>query len=353
MDILYAAPPVAQVSTTHKAVASVLSPKPDRHAVTHLVTCCHRFALAYLYKKVRRGDLPGHASGLSVDDLAMDCIAEIFQRNESGAFCVLQIYFQNYNPLHATDIDVQVALRRLVFSKVNETLFRLYHETDPNLAKIIRNVKDAAKADPRFHLVRHHSKQWLVVLPPQAPETEALAAITARPMAPPELLEIYFGSHFGQHDRVRELTQLFVAFVEIHPQYAHAYPVTAFSQAIRASYARTHTASDTHEDNPFYAFEITNAIQIVTDQLEASKWPSYVGRGKVSDTLFSIYFETIRDIIAAQYLDDVELTSYYTALQKYLPDLSEEDYRVSHRNILEYLAKLARAHFINYMDDRP
>lgn len=354
MSTTLASPPVSQAFTLQHAVASILSDRPHRLAVSTLVTCCHRFALAYLFKKVRHGNFPGQVTGLSVDDLALDCIAEIFQRDGNGQFCVLHTYLKSHECVPSTDDELQIALRRLVFSKVNESLFRLYHETDPNLAKIIRNVKDAAKADPRFHLARHHRKQWLVVFPDEAliSSDAVQEAITSRPMAPQELLETYFSSHFGQNDRVRELTGLFAAFVQAYPHYANAYPVTGFAQAMRASFVRTHEALHTENESVFHAFEITNAIQVVTDDLEAAKRPSYVGRGKVSDVLFTTYFDTIRDIIAGQYRDDLEMESYYTALQKYLPELSEDDYRSFHRNILEYLAKLARTNFLLYLNDR-
>ena len=51
------------------------------------------------------------------------------------------------------DLDEEEAtqqLRILVFSKVNQGLFRLYRENDPILARLIRNIKLAVKADPSF-----------------------------------------------------------------------------------------------------------------------------------------------------------------------------------------------------------
>ena len=95
--------------------------------------------------------------------LALDCIADTFQRDENGHFTTLITYFESLNWRQLSDADLTIALRRLIFSKVNEGLFRSYRAEDPNLARIIRNIKEAVKRNDSFSLHREREVQWIVV----------------------------------------------------------------------------------------------------------------------------------------------------------------------------------------------
>ena len=74
----------------------------------------------------------------------------------------------------------------------------------------------------------------------------------------------------------------------------------------------------------------------------------YVGKGKVDEATYAIYFEAIRDRLTEAYArhNDHSLTNY-KALCVYLPGLSREAYEQKHRAIFEYLSKRTREGFVN------
>lgn len=338
--------PIRPQSELDSAMASVLSDVPSRKAVEYLVRYCHRMAIAYLLRKIRRGGLYMNLFGVSVDDLAMDSIAELFQRDEDGRFSVLRTYFGTPER-DGTRPPLEIALRRLVFSKVRESLFRRYHEADPNLARIIRNMKDAAKGAPHIDVVRYHHTAWLVVRDEQGGDG-TLGTPAPRLLAPPEVLEAFFTAQLVQHDRVHEMVYAYPDFVRAYPHYTNGYPLVAIAQILRRAYMRNGEAGEpqTSSAPAAFTFDVQNVIRTVTERLKSQKRASYVGRGKVQSTVYAAYFGAIRSILESQYVNDTEDQSYYATLTGYLPGVSEQDYMSNHRNIIEYLVKVARGNLL-------
>ena len=193
-------------------ISSTLSDQPSRAAVNELVDECYRLALAYLQKKARSGYLLPHLFGLTLEDLALDCFADLFQRDENGSFKLLRQYFRTVEWEEMNDNDVYIVLRRLIFSKVNEGLFRRYREADPTLAKIIRNIKDAVKADEELTLTRHNGSSWLIV-------SKNESDLNNQPIAPVEVLEAHLIAHLCRSASSHELVSSFVGFIKEHPYY--------------------------------------------------------------------------------------------------------------------------------------
>lgn len=336
------------VNSQRTAIRGVISSTPDRASVIALVESSRKLALSYLIKKSRSNSLSVAAFGLSIEDLALDCIAELFERDSEGAFPVMQTYFGERIADDATEADLKIALRRLVFSKVNENLFRRYHETDTNLSKIIRNLKDAAKVDDRLDIAKHKGEKWIVV------SVEADASNEDRlfgPLAPIEILESFFTSELHEHPLVRDLARRLVAFVDHYPQYANGYPIVAAALALRSAYVRTEAVGDDESiTTPSRStMDIEDAIGDVTQAVFSEKKASYVGRGKVDETVYNAYNQTVEDILSAQLLPDVAVHSYQDILARNLKDLDDDEYQDNHRNILEYLAKVARQELYEYL----
>ena len=328
-----------------ETIVSTISKEPQRPAVNNLVDECYRLALAYLQKKARSGYLLPNLFGLSLEDLALDCFADLFQRGEHGQFELLQQYFKGMDLDAMTENEVYVVLRRLIFSKVNEGLFRRYREADPTLAKIIRNIKDAVKSDERLVLVRFNGNAWLVVGDSEEDRNK-------QPIAPVEVIEAHLIGQLCQTASSHELVSSFVNFVKREAHYCNAYPITGFAQAIRAAYVHVGESSDPVEENDplLRPEEVEQAIQHATSKVKTVMHDSYVKKGKVGLNTFETYFQTVRDILTAQFVRDaMPVGSYFDALQVYIPSLSRGSYSQDHRNILEYITKLSRSQLLTYL----
>ena len=322
-----------------------MSDQPTRAATNELVDECYRLALAYLQKKARSGYLLPHLFGLTLEDLALDCFADLFQRDEKGGFKLLQQYFNSVEWQGTSDKEVYIVLRRLIFSKVNEGLFRRYREADPTLAKIIRNIKDAVKADSSLQMTRYNGSAWLIV-------GKEESDMNNLPIAPVEVLEAHLIAYLCRSASSHELVSSFIDFIAEHPYYGNAYPVTGFAQAIRAAYVHVGETSSAVEDpdQVLRPEEVEQAIQHATQKVQTVMHDSYVKKGKVCVSTFETYFRTVRDILTSQFVRDARpVGSYFDALQYYIPGLSRGSYSQEHRNILEYITKLSRSQLLAYL----
>ena len=333
------------IVTIKTTLQQIISGDRNYQAVNHLVHVCFKIALAYLHHRLRRGSLADNQFGISNEDLALDCIAELYQRDEAGRYTVLLQYFESAKWETLTENELKIALRRLVFSKVNEGLFRNYREEDPNLAKIIRNVKEAAKQDKRVRLVKTRDTSWLVVGP-------AGTELNHLPIAPPEILEAFLlGIVCNTSNTYRAVSSL-ADFVAEHPHYSNGYPMSAFAQILRSSFlGRTPVLE--HTETPSYeTIEVENAIQRAVNSVRNSLHDSYVRGGKLSLTLFNNYVDAVKKILKSTFTLYPDATdSQFEALQTIMPGLSKDAYMRQHRNILQYMFKLSRIEMLAYLKD--
>lgn len=129
-----------------RAIISGTSARPQLNAV---VAVCHALASASLATRRTSSTLVS-LHGLNRSDLAYDCIAEISRQDAAGAFVQLNAYFDGLSLGSLSDEEILAHLRRLVVSKVNQGIFRLYNEADPPLGKILRNIKLAVNSLKHF-----------------------------------------------------------------------------------------------------------------------------------------------------------------------------------------------------------
>ena len=335
--------------TTRDALASVLSECPSPASVNHLVYVSTRMALAYLYQKARLGSLRPEHFGLTFEDMALDSTAELFQRDDSGRFVELRAYFNSAGRAASTDAEMEIALRRIVFSKVSEGLFRRFRENDPNLGKVIRNTKDAVIALPGVRLERQGRQLWIVI-----GDDDELMLET--PVAPPEIVDAHVTSALGSAGQMQEAVIALVSFLEMHPYYRNGFPVSEFAKIVRSAYIRLGAALNDEEQSErhFTSEEVARAIDAATDAVYTKTFSTYVKTKKVDAPTFQVYLRTVRDVLESMYIHDTSSSySHFDVMATYNLGLSEDEYRRTHRNRVEYMVKLARTHLSDFLLDHP
>lgn len=99
--------------------------------LTEFVNLVQKISLSYLKyqevigKRIRRESSKNMGE---LEDLARDCVAGLFMRNESGDFIQFKKYFaQNTSNLeHLNDMEILVLLRRLIIKKTKQELARIF-----------------------------------------------------------------------------------------------------------------------------------------------------------------------------------------------------------------------------------
>src|SRR5271169_1856494 len=130
-------------------IPSILAGSHSRKDLNRLIGVSHSLAASFLANKATTESLIS-VYDLTTSDLAYDCIADLFQEDGDGKYRQLQAYFAGLSISTSHDEEILAHLRRLVFSKVNQSIFRLYSEADPSLSKILRNIKLAIHSLKNF-----------------------------------------------------------------------------------------------------------------------------------------------------------------------------------------------------------
>lgn len=169
-------------------IRSIISKEPQHGGTNEFIGVCLRMAIVYLRKKASGGRLNPSFFGLSIEDLATDLIADLFQRDEKGVFVQITKYFRKLDCENLLEEELMGYTRQLVFSKVTEQLCRLYRQHDPALAKVLRNLKDVLKCLDQCWIEKIGGIAWISLLD-QTDEECALPISCPRNFSKPNLLK--------------------------------------------------------------------------------------------------------------------------------------------------------------------
>ncbi len=304
---------------------------------------CQIIALAYLKMKVKSGNSFITSLGTTLDDLALDCIADLFERDEQGRFLHFESYFGKGQLSELSEVELQSRLRRLVFSKVNDGLFRNIGIYDMSLSKIIRNLKLAADKQG-LSINRVDGDNELLF-------NRDLSDHRTRPVMPPEFLEIRLTNRLNLNMETPDVLSVLTDIFLEQRVYQQKYPVVQLARIIRRSSINLHDKpkSSTQTQNLTISKEKLNQLLYeAIDGCSECFEKSYIDKGKIDRNTLDKYLNCIRGILHHHYVKDSENgDSYYDHFKEIFPDVSKVEYRHDHRQYLEYMVKTVRQNLFN------
>lgn len=345
--------------------------------LTHFVHLVQKISLSYLkYQEVIgkhiRWEKREH--GTELEDMALDCVAGLFMRNEANEFVQLQRYF---TPLLSPEndsesADLMIMLRRLIIKKTKQELSRIFKERDPEGAKIIRNIRVAVKSSDDFQTFKEMGREYIFIQPVLVSQTHGDALNTAietdlnpvcdiyirkdKPVIPEKNLRANYLEIYNPKDHVSTSIRKMLSVVESDDSYQNCLPTDVIARLIRHTsqeMAQTRLLEQFEEDSPLDYVrmkEIEQAKKKVLIKVRSKIFSQYVDSDKIPAEKGEIYFKTLADV-----LDDIthnkKIESYYKHLQKYIPSLTQKRYRAEERTIFEYLGKLTKRWFREYLKD--
>ena len=299
---------------------------------------CKNIALAYLKKKVSAGNNYILNLSNSLHDLAWDCIADLFERDDKGRFVQIETYFENESLDCLSEAEVQMKLRRLVFSKVNDGLFRNFGVFDMSLSKIIRNLKLAA-AKHDLPINRWATDNYLL-FGDQNTEDDS------KPVFPPEFLEIKLTNRLNVTMDIPEIVDELDEIFTTQDHYQKRYPIVQLASVIRRSFVNLHDKHPTYRrpENPAISKEkLADFLKLSLEQCGECFRETYVEKGKIDAESLAKYITCIENILHHHYIDESEAgDSYYDHFNEVFPGVSKDQYRQQHRQYLEYMVKQVR-----------
>lgn len=280
--------------------------------------------------------------GLTITDLAYDCIAEAFTRDADNRF----LFIRNFaDSLHASleltpDHELFLAFKSFLTRIADAQLARLYAQADPAGAKIHRNIREALKRSACFCLPKDFC--GLVLIPTKADSLENLEPYPADSLERsflerahnchtiPQLLNILYEIVINQSEYRRTITLIDVVhlFKKIYLESAEIYRD-----------AEEHINTDTLSESEIE--RIHADVQLV---LKEKIVITYLARGKLDRRQAEAMFDALGEMMRGWYSCDASESNLYDCLRRHIT-IDEETYEQTLRTKMEYLVKIARQEF--------
>jgi hypothetical protein len=319
-----------------EVLQSVLGITPSPRNVNHLIVVSHSLAIACLHNK-RNHQLLLIEDSLNTRDLGYDCIADLFERDERGSLIKFRAYFGSINIEVSTDQELLVYLRRLVFSSVNQSLVRIYSNFDPNLGKILRNVKTSLQNLGTLIEIDRLGEQCVAPL--------LCDPLLHLPIVDLDRLQLELSSRLKGVERIPEILSVLSRYLREQSGHSRQVPILRLAMAIRWVYALKQIPSDlSHQiEDPFALNDVLKLIQESCDEVKRDVADDYVMRGKVTFDTVKTYMVAIRKYLTRNLEGPETPPSLFESLKSLIPGLTTDAYNGSHRARLEYLARRAEA----------
>ena len=332
--------------------------------LTEFINISQKIAVSYLkYLEINgRNIRPRYQETTNeLENVAIDCIASLFMRNETGEFVQLTRYFGNVvdSPEPPTEPLLANMLRRLIVKKTKQELSRIFKERDPEGAKIIRNIKVAIRNSQKFSSIKEMGRDFVYFDPDYAEnQTSAvdmgdislsvpLPKDLKKKTIPEKELFHYFLEKYQPTDSVSAMLEKIMDIVASLPQYHNYLAVDLIAGIIREvtfQHAYERLSNDIDRSNPLDDIqnkEIEKINSHVIRNMQRKIHSQYLQKNKISQEKADIYCRAISDFVH-ELTRDKATDSNYQYLKRYIPNLTQKSYRENERSIFEYLIKLTK-----------
>ncbi|MBI2429950.1 MAG: hypothetical protein HYV29_14370 [Ignavibacteriales bacterium] len=303
-----------------------------------LVHYCSFLALPYLRKKIRLGKINLSILAMSEEDIIFDALAELFQYNLKGVFPQLQTQFALTDFTTCSNEEIIIHLRKIVFIYLHKAIIRLYGETDPTTAKIIRNIKLGVQKTGLFDEVSRFEETMLIV--------RGIDPLFHKCLMQRYEFQQRMSAHLNMRDTIPQILTKMHTLLSDQSEYQRAVSMIECAFVVKDLYVigwETENVSIPTVEDTIDTEKIKMAISNICRSFENEIRATYVDTGKVSSQMLPIYIKTIESVIDGEYFDGINARrSYFDCLKGNLPDVTQQEYFNNHRTIIEYLVKKVR-----------
>lgn len=346
------------------------------------VNFSHQIAVSYLkYQEATGKNIRYDRCGIneSVEDVAMDCIAGLFMRDENDNFVQLATYFADCLPRldQMPEELLLVRLRGLVVKKTKQELSRIFRERDPEGAKLLRNVRISLKTAVDLDSFRDMGQEFVfsmlsalsrnyspeIVLEKQVEVAEVKPAAgesvlghlanLRRDKLPLDemILQHEFYQIYSSKDSIATCIRKVLYVIGQHPESQNFVAIDVLVKMLRTvnrEMLAVFLASETFSHSPAHDLEmgeIQQASDAAFDFITRKVQRFYVDRQKLPLEKSQIYLNTIGEMMRDM-AHGRSTESNFSYLKHNIPNLTQQQYRDEERAVFEYLVKLSKTELI-------
>lgn len=319
-------PPNSVLTLLTKVFEGSASYKETNLLIEHFCSTAVPF-VKYRYKGLTEKLL---SEDLSVKELAVDCVAGLFGRDESDSFLKLKEIFANWQPKIEDESAAQFFVTRLVGKSVDQHISGILRDSDPIFSKIL---------DALYYSSRKNGFIKIRLLGTSCVAKEKQINKSGA-LADPEYLNELPDKLFLDLENV--LINLFAALEE--NGYLPAIPLNALARRIKEALVRA--ASRGESAAPANDMDVNAIVEEALNATMNKLTESYANKNKINE-----YEETAFRLALEAIAADMKNGGVESGLHKYFMEqmefLTMEEFNKRYRNIFEYLFKFFREEVIS------
>lgn len=308
-------------------ILHLISTPDSQQSVNNLVEICFKIALNHLrfnYKKVQRIILRDE---ISLEDIAIDSITSLFERDQPGCFKNILEPFNSWEPPIKTEEEALFFLTKLVQKRADQHISHLLRESDLLFSKLADSVNYLLKKYS-YRKTSYFGTIFII-----NSETENISGKTI-PIEEFEKLpaKLFTGK--------KNFLQNIFLYLNSETSYVSAIPFNALIHKLKelniALYnisESTTEQNDNIEINSIVAQALNKTIQKLDD--------TYISKEKLSMDEGEKFRKALMDI-SRDIKDGGVNPGLYKYLLAHIQALDEETYKQKYHNILEYLLKVLK-----------
>lgn len=325
-----------------QCIEKLLDDTMSQKELTFVAHYCHRMSTSLIKKFYQKNVRYVSKMDYTIDSFAWRCIGDLFIPVEDEPCFELKNYFKQQS-LKIDDLPIQeieIALRKIISKKINQTIQEVYAELDPDFGRILRNVVRHVKHSQHyrtqasvFGLLVHHKSCLDDLLEkiefPSGDLMQLLIKNADKTYSTPQLVDALFDILLHQCEFRRILPLMTIVSI------IRDYHYSAYDSANADTVYQRFDFDDERIESM-----IENSIMFVSKTVVQK----YVLRGVYSD------FEHlgIQKILRNALHDFVDsgmktLADYH---REQFPKISYTEYRKSKKDRIVYIFSIAKEHFI-------
>jgi hypothetical protein len=322
------------------SLVEVMDGTGARPVIASVVDTAHGLALAYL--RVAGTAVQGllARAAMNPEDAAYDAIAELFAKDGENHFPVLARWWNALSSSDkGSDAILAPAFRRLVIGAVHQRVFQMYRESDPFLAKIIRNIKLALRHHVTVQLTMDRGEPAIMPL-------ACRSLHSGLPGMPNELLLPGLFDAVTPRSSLKEMLGIIGSILRKQRDYRRVVRVVDAAVLIREVYL-SDALWDT-STGPSEGLSAEEIAAILSESLSAvreSVLANYRHRRVLDQCESDAFALALSEIVQHMFVDAGGRDgSFFDFLKRHLPALTRAEYGAKHRVIMEYLVKSTTYH---------
>lgn len=288
----------------------------------------YRIAIKYLQAHRLNISKLMNKEDLTLQELAMDCIAGLFVKETENRVISIQHTFNNWKPDVKTEEDCLFFLNKVVANRAEQHIYKLLKEEDPFFSKLLDSVNYLVRTNV-FYKIHFLGKTFITETDLENFEKSFISTDEFE-----KLPAVLF------QNKKTLLTEIF-NYLKNETDYNPVIPLNDLINRLKHINFSEYLVNE-FVINEYKKIEIRQIVEFGLNCAMEKLLNSYVEKGKL-DAMERIAFESALKEIVIDLSDGGINPGLYKYLSPHITGLTEEDYQTKYHNILEYLLKVMKS----------